>query len=177
MANKKNHIWLMALLLCFGMGARAGNVVSLSSVSGAPGTEVSVSVSLENTDAVSSVQLSIPLDENLSLVGNSAVASDRLSDHSVTVGVKDGVLNIVVYSQNMTAISANSGEVATFRLLVGDTPKDIALTPSRLLLVGPDSQEKAGTTVAGSVSILSEVFLSGQAIPRRLVSPMSVMSR
>ena len=63
MANKKNHIWLMALLLCFGMGARAGNVVSLSSVSGAPGTEVSVSVSLGNTDAVSSVQLSIPLDE------------------------------------------------------------------------------------------------------------------
>lgn len=153
MANKKNILWLMALLLCFGIGVRAGNVVSLSSVSGAPGTEVSVSVSLENTDAVSTVQLSIPLDENLSLVGNSAVASDRLSDHSVTVGVKDGVLNIVVYSQNMTAISGNSGEVVTFRLLVGDTPKDIALTPSRLLLVGPDSQEKTGTTVAGSVSI------------------------
>ena len=57
MANKNNHIWLMALLLCFGIGVRAGNVVSLSSVSGAPGTEVSVSVSLENTDAVSTCLL------------------------------------------------------------------------------------------------------------------------
>ena len=144
---------LLALLLCFGIGARADNLISLASVSGAPGTEVTVSVSLANTDAITTLQLSIPLDDELSLVDNSASAGSRLSDHLVTAGVKDGVLNIVAYSQNMTAISGNSGEILTFRLLVGNTPKDIALTPSRVVLVGTDGLEKESSAVDGSVSI------------------------
>ena len=128
-------------------------MVSLSSVSGTPGTEVTVSVSMTNADAITTLQLSIPLDEELSLVNNSASKSSRLSDHLVTTGVKDGVLNIVVHSPNMTAISGNSGEILTFRLMVGDTPGDIALTPSRLVLVGTDGLEKTGSTSDGSVSI------------------------
>lgn len=128
-------------------------MVSLSSVSGTPGTEVTVSVSMTNADAITTLQLSIPLDEELSLVNNSASKSSRLSDHLVTIGVKDGVLNIVVHSPNMTAISGNSGEILTFRLMVGDTPGDIALTPSRLVLVGTDGLEKTGSTSDGSVSI------------------------
>lgn len=151
--NHKYYISLLALLLCFGMGARADNVVSLSTASGAPGTEVTVSVNMDNTDAISTLQLSIPLDEELSLVDNSASAGSRLTDHDVTVGVKDGVLNITVYSLSMTAISGNSGEVMSFRLLVGDTPKNIALTPSRLVLVGNDAEQKTGSAVDGSVSI------------------------
>lgn len=151
--NKIYYIWLLALLLCFGIEARADNVVSLSTASGTPGTEVTVSVGMVNTDAITTLQLSIPLDEELSLVENSANAGSRLSDHSVTVGTKDGVLNIVVYSQNMTAINGNSGEILTFRLLVGDAPKDIALTPSSLVIVGTDGLEKTGSTTDGSVSI------------------------
>ena len=49
----KNGIKMMlsVLLLCFGMGARADNVVSIGTASGAPGDEVTVSIGLQNSDA------------------------------------------------------------------------------------------------------------------------------
>ena len=86
---------LTALLLCFGMGARADNVVTIGTASGAPGEEVTVSVGLANTDAVSSLQLSIPMNEELTFVDGSAVLGSRCTDHSVTAGVKDNMLNII----------------------------------------------------------------------------------
>ena len=45
----------MLVLLCFGIGARAGNVITISSVEGAPGDEVAVSIGLQNTDVISSL--------------------------------------------------------------------------------------------------------------------------
>lgn len=113
------------MLLCFGMGARADNVISLSSVQGTPGEEVSVSISLNNSDVVSSLQVSIPLDENLTLVEGSGQLGSRCSGHSLTVGVNDGVLQVFVYSMSMSAISGNSGEVATFKVKLGNQPKSV----------------------------------------------------
>ena len=152
MKNGK-YKYLLALLLCFSIGANADNVVSLSSESGLPNTEVTVSLSLANTDAITTLQLSIPLDENLSFVENSIVETSRLSSHSVTAGVKDGKLNIVVYSSNMSSIKDNSGELLSFRLLLGNLPTDISLNPSDFILVGTDGQEKDGSTVVGTISI------------------------
>ena len=43
--------------------ARAGNVVTLPTVTGAPGDEVTLTVSLQNTDAVSAVQVQVPVDD------------------------------------------------------------------------------------------------------------------
>ena len=109
--DKTHHIWLLALLLCFGIEARADNVVSLSTASGAPGTEVTISVSMANTDAITTLQLSIPLDEELSLVENSANAGSRLSDHSVTVGTKNGVLNIVLPKKEIVETAPISKQI------------------------------------------------------------------
>lgn len=153
MVRKIYNTWLMALLLCFSIGASADNVVSLSSESGEPGSEVIVTVNMTNTDAVSMLQLSVPLDENLTFVQNSAVPGSRLNNLSVTAGTKEGVLNIVVFSQNMSLIGSGSGELLTFRLKLGDVPTDIALVPSKLLLVGSDGLELQGTTESGNVSI------------------------
>ena len=92
---------MMVLLLCCGIGAWADNIITLSNVQGAAGTEVTVSVSMTNTDAVSALQLSIPLDDNLTFVENSQMAGSRLSGHTLSAGVKDGVLNVMVYSSTM----------------------------------------------------------------------------
>lgn len=144
---------LAVLLLCFGMGARAGNIVTIGTASGAPGDEVTVSVSLANTDAVSSLQLSITMNEQLSFVDGSAVLGSRCTDHSVTAGVKDGALNIMVYSMGLAAISGNEGEVMSFRLKLGNQPTTVALTASKLILTDTDGNTVAGSTQNGSVSI------------------------
>ena len=75
------RIVLTVLLLCLGMGARADNIVSLSSAQGAPDEEISVSISLDNSDAVASLQVSIPIDENLTLVEGSGLLGSRCSGH------------------------------------------------------------------------------------------------
>ena len=135
------------------LASRAENVVSLSSVRGAPNEEVTVSVSLQNSDAVAALQLSIPLDESLTLVEGSATLGSRASSHQATVGVKNGVLNVMVYSLSMTALSGTSGEVVRFNLKLGKEPKDIALAPSKTMLTQSDGQSTTATCQNGEVSI------------------------
>ncbi|MBR1520350.1 MAG: choice-of-anchor D domain-containing protein, partial [Bacteroidaceae bacterium] len=146
--------WLLALLLCLGMGARAGNVVKLSSTEGKPEEEVTVSLSLENSEGVAAMQVSIPMDENLTLVEGSAQVGSRASGHSVTAGVKDGVLNVMVYSIGMNTFSGNSGVVATWKMKLGNQPKTVALTPSKVTLTNANGSEVASTVESGAVTIV-----------------------
>lgn len=144
---------VLLVLLCLGMGARADNVISLSSVQGTPGEEVSVSISLNNSDVVSSLQVSIPLDENLTLVEGSGQLGSRCSGHSLTVGVNDGVLQVFVYSMSMSAISGNSGEVATFKVKLGNQPKSVSLSPTKTVLTNTSGAAVTASTENGSVTI------------------------
>ena len=144
---------LFLLFLCFGIGARADNVVTIGTASGAPGDEVTVSVSMTNTDAVAALQVSIPLNEELSFVTGSATLSSRSNGHDVTAGVKDGTLNIMVYDMNLTALTGNEGEVLSFRLKLGNQPTTIALTASKLILTDTDGNTVTGSSQNGSVSI------------------------
>lgn len=144
---------IFLLLFCCGIGAWADNNITLSSVEGAAGTEVTVSVSMTNTDVVSALQLSIPLNDNLTFVQNSQQAGSRLSGHSVSAGVKDGVLNLMVYSATMSAISGNEGDVCSFKLLLGNNPGTISLTPSKSALSGTSGNSLAVSVTASSVLI------------------------
>ena len=144
---------MMALLLWYCIGAWADNNITLSNVQGAAGTEVTVSVSMTNTDAVSALQLSIPLDDNLTFVENSQQAGGRIIGHTLSAGVKDGVLNVMVYSSTMATISGNEGEVCSFKLLLGYNPGTINLTPSKTALTGSDGTSLTATTTAGNVEI------------------------
>jgi len=134
------------------MGAWADNIVTISSTEGAPDAEVTISVSLQNSDAISSLQVSIPLDESLSLVENSAQTGSRCTGHSLTVGVKDSVLNILLYSVSMATIEGNSGEVASFKLKLGNSPQTVNLTPSKLVLTNASGASVTASSEAGSVT-------------------------
>lgn len=139
--------WLVILTI------HAENLISLSSVRGAPNEEVTVSVLLQNSDAVAALQLSIPLDESLTLVEESAILSSRATDHQATVGVKDGVVNVMVYSMSMSALSGTSGEVVSFKLKLGKDPNDIALTPSKIVLTQSNGSSVEANVQDGEVSI------------------------
>lgn len=149
---KKLRYLLAVLLLCFCMGARADNIVTISSMEGAPDEEVTVSIGLQNSDVLSSLQVSIPLDESLTLVEGSEELGSRCANHSLTVGVKDGVLNVFIYSISMAAISDTSGEVANFKLKLGNLPSTISLNPSKLVLTNTSGTTMTGTAQAGTVT-------------------------
>ena len=142
----------LSLLLCFGMGARADNVLTITGGNGAPDEEVTVSFALTNTDAVTALQVSIPLDEELTLVSGSLTKSARLVNHDASASANNGVLTVMVYSTQMAMIAAGEGELFTLKLKMGSQPKNITLTPSTLTLTGSSGTVEA-TSQAGTVSI------------------------
>lgn len=152
--NDVMKLMLLSVLLCFGMRAQADNEVGISAIQGNAGGEVTVSVSMKNTDVVSSLQLSIPIDNTiLSVVEGSGTAGSRCSDHQVTVGYKDGVLNLFVYSLTMAAISGNSGEVASFKVKLGSQPGIYDLEQVKVTLTSPTGSELSGGTAYESIDI------------------------
>lgn len=148
-----NYISLLLLFIYGSMGVFADNTVTLSSVSGASGTEVTVSVAMTNTDAVANLQLSIPLDEGLSFVEGSVAKTDRLKNHSVSAGVKDDELNLLIYSTSMTAIDGNKGDICSFKLLLGNTPGTVSLSPSKTTLTSTEGKSLVTSVSDGTVDI------------------------
>ena len=127
------------LLVCIMMwsvavGAAADNIVSIGTVEGQPGDTVVLQIGLANTENVSSAQVSIPFDARLELVENSAKVTGRTSEHRVTAGVKDGKLNIFVYSMTMGDIAPGDGSIATVELKLGKEPSNIVLRADKVVL-------------------------------------------
>lgn len=144
---------LISLLLCCGLGALADNNIALSSAQGTTGTEVTISVTMTNSDAVSALQFSIPLGDNLSFVENSQKAGDRLNGHTLSVGVNNGVLNVMAYSASMATITGNEGEICSFKLLLGNSPGTISLSPSKTSVSDADGNSLAISVSNGTVDI------------------------
>lgn len=116
---------------------------------------MTVTVSMTNTDAVSAMQLLVTMPEGISLVDGSAVLTDRGADHSATVGVKDGVLNILVYSLNMTALNDADGDVVSFRVKLGNQPGTFALNAQQVILTGTDGNAISGTSTNGNITVVA----------------------
>jgi len=133
----------------------AANTLSLSSVSGHPGDELTVSVSLTNSDAVTALQASIPLGESLSYVAGSAVLnSARSNGHSLIANVVNGTLRIAVFSVSNAALKGSEGELLKFRIKLGNEPATYSLT-AELTLAGAGSEQLAATVTEGSTTLLS----------------------
>ena len=132
--------------LCLSIQAIASNTITLSSVSGTPQTEVEVVVSLDNTDAITALEMVLPLGEHLSYVNGSAtLATARSNGHQLSAAQVGQDLRIYIYSLGLNAIPGNTGELLTFRLLLGNEPADYALTPTVVL------SNAQGTSITGSV--------------------------
>ena len=141
--------------LCLSIQAIASNTITLSSVSGTPQTEVEVVVSLDNTDAITALELNIPLGEHLSYMdGSTVLASSRSNGHLLTATQVQQELRICVYSLNLSALQGNSGELLSFRLKLGNEPATYTLTPS-VILSDARGQSLDSHVQSGQVSILA----------------------
>ena len=148
---------LLVCIMVLSVAARAAadNIISIGTVEGKPGDTVELQIGLANTDNVSSVQVSIPIDSRLQFVENSAKPTDRTVNHSVTAGVKDGKLNIFVYSLSMGDIASGNGTVATVKLKLGNEPSDIVLAADKVVLTDSNGNVLSDATATeGRATIL-----------------------
>ena len=128
-------------------------MVSLPSASGAPGEEVTLTVALANDDPVTAMQLQVPVGDGITVVTGSEVLTSRAAGHSAKVGVRDSVLNIMVWSNGMATIAPGSGDVLSFRVLLGNEPQTIALDASKVTITDASGATLSGSATAGSVTI------------------------
>ena len=148
----KRYVCTIIAVIC-SIFTIASNTLALSSISGAPQTEVEVVVSLDNTDAITALEMVLPLGEHLSYVNGSAtLATARNNGHQLSAAQVGQDLRIYIYSLSLNAISGNTGELLTFRLLLGNEPADYALTPT-VVLSNAKGTSLAGSVQAGNVTI------------------------
>ena len=141
----KRYVCTIIAVIC-SIFAIASNTLTLSSVSGTPQTEVEVVVSLDNNDAITALEMVLPLGEHLSYVnGSASLATARSNGHQLSAAQVGQDLRIYIYSLGLNAIPGNTGELLTFRLLLGNEPADYTLTPTVVL------SNAKGTSIAGSV--------------------------
>ena len=155
----RNLLFMILLWLVTATGAWADNMVSILTTEGAPRTEVTVSISLDNTDMVSSLQVTIPVDDNLTVVEGSGLPTSRCPDHTVAVSKVDGQIQVYIYSLSMACFSGSSDVVATFKLKLGDMPGYYDLTPSKVVLTDAE-----GTTlecwISGALQTIRGAYLT-----------------
>lgn len=147
---------IIILICCLAIAARAENVVSVSSVSGHPQDEVTLNVSLANTDAVVALQAEIPLGSQMTYVAGSAVLNnERITDHVVSAAVVDGTLKLFVYSLGLAPFLGDEGTLFSFTLRLKNEPGDYTLDLGATKLSDASGTALSVTTNNGTVTILS----------------------
>lgn len=137
------------------MTAWADNIVSLSTASGHPGDEVTLVVSLANTDDVVAAEIKIPIGNSISLVeGSATLSSVRSNGHSIAASMSNGVLSIYVYSFSNAKLMGSSGELCSVKLRLGKEPATYPLEP---IVVLSDAKNKklASSKEDGEITLLS----------------------
>ena len=148
---------IISLLLAVSawLTATATNTVTMTSAQGHPGDEVEIAVQLANTEAVTALEIHVPLCDVLAYVSGSAVLNtERSDDHTLTAAEKDGKLKIVIHSLSLKAIKGNGGELCRFKLKLGKEPATYDLVPN-VVISSPTGQSLTTSIQKGSVTLLS----------------------
>ena len=148
---------VLTLILLLGvLAVRAGNTLSVTSASGHPQDEVTLNVSLANTNAAVAFQAEIPLGSQLTYVPGSVTLNPaRVTDHQVTAAVVNGNLRIYVFSLSLTPFVGSQGNLLSFTLKLKNEPGVYPISLSNAILSSATSTALSLTTQNGQVTILS----------------------
>ena len=150
------RIGLSLIMLLGVLAVRAGNTLSVTSASGHPQDEVTLHVSLANTDAAVALQAEIPLGSQLTYVpGSVSLNPARVTDHQVTAAVVNGNLRIYVFSLSLTPFVGSQGNLLSFTLKLKNEPGVYPISLSNAILSSATSTALSLTTQNGQVTILS----------------------
>ncbi|MBP5527994.1 MAG: choice-of-anchor D domain-containing protein [Bacteroidales bacterium] len=144
---------IILIWIAVGLTAQAQNSLSLTGGNGHPGDTVTVTLALENSDAVTALQTFIPLGDNLTYVPGSAALTSRSNGHTLTATVMDGSLRIYSYSLALASYTGNSGALLTFRVVLGQEPGAITLTPTSTVLSSASGASLSVDATSGTVTV------------------------
>lgn len=137
------------------VAAIAGNKITLSSALGHPGDEVSLTASLTNYDAVTAVEMLVPLNEHVQYVAESATLNTgRTTDHTMSAAVVDDTLRVYIYSLSLSPLAGNEGELFSFKVKLGKEPAGYELSP-QVILGNATGVSLEAEVESGTVTLLS----------------------
>lgn len=141
-------LWLGCCVLAFSQ-----NTVTLTGGEGKPGGQISVSLGLKNADALSAMQVDIPLDESLTFVeGSERIDRERLGDHEIKVSRTENGIRVLLYSLSLKTMQAGEGRLLTFDLKLKRAPGTYTLSP-QVTLTGSKGEVLPCENVAADVVI------------------------
>ena len=151
----KTSLFLLLLFAGY-VAARAGNVLTIASAEGTPGEVVRIDVSLSHADAVSALQLRIPLGDCAAYVpASAALSTERTDGHTIAANQADGVLSVMVYSGSMNALKGREGKLLSVDLEIKSTPGVFALHASEAMLVDAAGQVLPADVSAGTLTVVA----------------------
>ena len=143
------------LLSALPLLASATNTLSLSASSGHPGETLTVRASLANDEAVTALQVAIPLGANLRYVENSAALnSTRSNGHSLVAAAVNDTLRVTIFSLTQAALQGTEGELFSFQVILGNEPATYPLK-AETVLTGSDGQAAEVAVTQGALTLLS----------------------
>ncbi len=122
------------------------------------GQQVTISISITNTDAFVGFQLDIPLPATFGYVANSAVLNPaRSNGHMLSASLvnSNSTLRIISFSINNTPFIGNSGVVASFILLAGTVPGTSTLVITDGLISDAGSNNIMTAGINGTLTLLA----------------------
>ncbi len=172
----------MAMMICTMFGIMAENVVKIESVNVIAGQTVSIPILLENSDNISSLQMDITLPKGIVYVdGSIALNSSRANAAKFDVMLTDvtskytdelktqfsaeSVYRLLVLTKDDSAISGNSGKIATVSV---DVAADF-LQHSELNIVkiiGSHQAQKVDIAECLDVAVISLNLVNDEAFTR-----------
>ncbi len=131
------------------------NSLMVADASGQAGEQVTVSVSMQNMEAIVATQCSFTLPDALNYVEGSAALSARAttSTHQLSVTEKDGKLSFYIHSPSNTALSGNEGELFTFKLLLNGSGGNYTLQPEEVILSNAGGNDMTSDVKSGHIRI------------------------
>ncbi|MBQ8704428.1 MAG: choice-of-anchor D domain-containing protein [Bacteroidales bacterium] len=141
----------------YGTGGCNGDVcLALAGGSGHAGDTVTVSLGMTNNTAVTALQAFVPMGNQMTYVAGSAVLnSSRSNGHQLTATVLRDTLRLYSYSLALNSFAGDSGEVLSFRVVLGREPGNHPLRITSPVLSAANGTSVATGTATGTVTVLA----------------------
>lgn len=142
------------------------DTLSIGSATGSSGSQVTVDVSLNNSQSVKGLQSDIQFNAGVASFSDFTGFGRGAGMQASSQVLSAGVVRILLYFDTASVLAAGQGSVArlTFNL-TGAAGTNTALTPTSMVLSDPDAQQLAVTGVAGSLTV------TGGQLQAQIVQP------
>lgn len=130
------------------------NELSVGKSTGDTGTDISVSLTMDNMDEITAVECSFALPDGVSFVNDSFKPADRSKEMNMFSSVDNGILRLYIFSESDKSISEGSGDIASFTLHAECSNGIYALSPQNVILANKELVNTVSAIHDGSIEVL-----------------------